>query len=1098
MNLGDNVSDFEADSTAGKLKLHDYLGHHWGVIFALPRDFHAVATTELAELAKRASEFNRRNVRLAVVSGDNVDTHQTWLKDVMAYEPSLKDLPFPIVADETKAIAKQLKILEESNSTGAVLIVGADKKLKLAMLYPSSTGRNIDEVIRVIDSLQLTHTRQLATPSQWKYGGHNCLLHDETSEADAAKLFPHGVKTLDLPSGKPYFRTTVDPRVERVQLPSWFVAEEYDMTLHPNVNPESTFRFEGSQSLTCHISLAHQRRVTLHAKELSMLSSSFQAGDFTTEAVAFDYDLEECTVTITFKESLPVGRGVLKSEFIGTHNNQMAGFYRSGYTDAEKRQKVMVSTQFEALDARRCFPCVDEPQAKAIFKATLVVDAHLTALSNMPEAETTILPGGKKKRVAFLPSPKMSTYLLAFAVGEFDYLSKLTEHGVLVRVFTPPTKSSQGKFALDVACKSLDLYDDFFGVPYPLPKLDMIAIPEFAMGAMENWGLVTYREVEVLIAEGASADQKQRVCTVITHELAHQWFGNLITMAWWDGLWLNEGFASWMQTFAADVVFPEWEIWTSFVVDDQAAALSADALTSSHPIQVPIRRAEEVEEVFDAISYHKGACVVQLIRAYLGPDVFRAGLQLYMQRHAYGNTETVDLWKAWEDASGGKPVLKVMASWTEQMGFPVLSVSKIKSEGSKFSFKVKQSWFLADGSRPAGWETKVWSIPLLASYQSLGSDEVSVVGVDVGLYDSRGEATFEIVTNQEISSKKTWVKLNAGQHVPMRVLYEDQSDIENLAAAVREKALKSEDRAGLLLDAYALAKAGLQSPGQVLILLRAYENEDNMAVWDAIEQVLGGLSTLLRGEDKLNEQFTKFAARLIKKQAERLGWEDKPGEGHLDNLSRSILVRLQCKFAPEDVKAKASELLKAYLATPTDPKALNSNIKTPVLRVALANGTRKDMEDTKNTLEVLDTVAEKKDVYAALGFTPKVEDKEAVLDWCTSGAVKLQDFFYPMASVSGSGKQGAELAFDYMKRHFDRIHNMIKKGSPSLIMAVISYCCSGFASKERAEEIDNFFKANPVPLAARRVAQIVENTKANAAFLNRMKSDGVFQDLIVT
>jgi aminopeptidase N len=212
-----------------------------------------------------------------------------------------------------------------------------------------------------------------------------------------------------------------------------------------------------------------------------------------------------------------------------------------------------------------------------------------------------------------------------------------------------------------------------------------------------------------------------------------------------------------MQTFAADVVFPEWQIWTSFVVDDQAAALSADALTSSHPIQVPIRRAEEVEEVFDAISYHKGACVVQLIRAYLGADVFRSGLQLYMKRHAYSNTETVDLWKAWEDASGGKPVLKVMSTWTEQMGFPVLTVSKIRSEGNKFKFKVKQSWFLADGSRPAGWETKAWAIPILASHESLGSDEISVVSTEVGLYDTREEREFIIETDQEIASKQTWV-----------------------------------------------------------------------------------------------------------------------------------------------------------------------------------------------------------------------------------------------------------------------------------------------------------------------------------------------------
>lgn len=551
-----------------------------------------------------------------------------------------------------------------------------------------------------------------------------------------------------------------------------------------------------------------------------------------------------------------------------------------------------------------------------------------------------------------------------------------------------------------------------------------------------------------------------------------------------------------MQTFAADYCFPEWQVWSSFVVDDQAAALSADALTSSHPIQVPIRRAEEVEEVFDAISYHKGACVVQLIRAYLGADVFRAGLQLYMKRHAYGNTETTDLWKAWEDASDGKPVMKVMASWTEQMGFPVVSVSKIKAEGSKFKFKVKQSWFLADGSKPAGWESKVWSIPLLASYESCGSDEIQVVDMNVGLYDVPDEKEYEIETNQEISSKDCWLKLNAGQHVPIRVLYQDQRDIESLSHGVKSKSLPSEDRAGLLLDAYALCKAGLQSPGQVLVLLKAYENEDNMAVWDAIEQTLNAIGNVLRGEPELHSKFVQFAATLIKKQAERLGWEEKPGEGHLDNLSRSILVRLQCKYAADTCAEKARSMFQAYLEAPSDPKALDSNIKAPVLRVALQKGNKEDMERLKKTLDVLESVAEKKDVYASIGFTPRAEDKIAVLDWCTSGAIKLQDFFYPMASVSGSNPEGAEIAFQYMKKEFQRIHNLIKKGSPSLIMAVISYCSAGFASVERAEEIEQFFKENPVPLAARRVAQIVENTKANAAFLQRMKSDKLFLDIL--
>ena len=306
----------------------------------------------------------------------------------------------------------------------------------------------------------------------------------------------------------------------RVLLPAWFQPNLYDLTLHPTVTDVSNkFRFEGAVDVVANVAEDGHDRVTLHAKELAVLDAKWipdaAPGD-AQDATSISVDAHATTVSFAFKSPLPKGSGKLRINFIGTHNDQMAGFYRSGYNDVSGTRRMMVSTQFEALDARRCFPCVDEPAAKAVFKATLVVDDHLTALSNMPESEITLLPN-KKKRVSFLPSPKMSTYLLAFAVGEFDFVQARTQHGVMVRVFTPPGKASLGTFALDVATKSLDLYDDYFDVPYPLPKLDMIAIPEFAMGAMENWGLVTYREVEVLVAPDASADQKQRVTTVITH-----------------------------------------------------------------------------------------------------------------------------------------------------------------------------------------------------------------------------------------------------------------------------------------------------------------------------------------------------------------------------------------------------------------------------------------------------------------------------------------------------------------------------------------------------------------------------------------------------
>ena len=498
------------------------------------------------------------------------------------------------------------------------------------------------------------------------------------------------------------------------------------MKLSPDLEK---FTYDGDEKVEISIKVA-TKTVVMHAKELSFWSCRCKHAGGESEAVEIQVNIKETTVTFVFSEELKVGDAVLEIVFGGLLNNQMAGFYRSGYDDIHGNRKIMASTQFESLDARRAFPCWDEPARKCVFGVTLVVPSELTAFSNMPELSCNSLPGGKLKELKFMDSPKMSSYLVAFCVGEFDFVQEMTEHGVLVRVYTPPGKGVHGDFALKCACKSLDLYDDFFGVPYPLPKLDMVAIPEFAMGAMENWGLVTYREVDVLIDPvKASSQQRQRVCTVVTHELAHQWFGNLVTMDWWDDLWLNEGFASWTENMAADALFPEWKMWEQYSVDHAAAALRLDALRSSHPIQVPIKHAEEVEEVFDAISYCKGSYVVRMAHAVLGRENFQKGLVAYMKKHQYSNTVTADLWAAWEESSG-MPIGEMMKSWTEQMGYPVLKVVGSSFSGGKATIELEQKWFLSDGSEVKADEAKLWCVPILTATSSGVGDEIHMMRED--------------------------------------------------------------------------------------------------------------------------------------------------------------------------------------------------------------------------------------------------------------------------------------------------------------------------------------------------------------------------------
>ncbi|KAG8140073.1 hypothetical protein E2320_002801 [Naja naja] len=383
--------------------------------------------------------------------------------------------------------------------------------------------------------------------------------------------------------------------------------------------------------------------------------------------------------------------GTLKIDFVGELNDKMKGFYRSKYITSSGDTRFAAVTQFEATDARRAFPCWDEPAIKATFDISLVVpkDRNITDRMPYPDDENLV-------EVKFARTPVMSTYLVAFVVGEYDFVETRTTDGVLIRVYTPVGKAEQGKFALEVAAKTLPFYKDYFNVPYPLPKIDLIAIADFAAGAMENWGLVTYRETALLIdPKNSCSSSRQWVALVVGHELAHQWFGNLVTMEWWTHLWLNEGFASWIEYLCVDHCFPEYDIWTQFVSADYTRAQELDALDNSHPIEVNVGHPSEVDEIFDAISYSKGASVIRMLHDYIGDEDFRKGMHLYLTKFQHKNASTEDLWGSLEDASG-KPIAAVMNTWTKQMGFPLVYIEGEQQEDNKV-LKLVQKKFCASG-----------------------------------------------------------------------------------------------------------------------------------------------------------------------------------------------------------------------------------------------------------------------------------------------------------------------------------------------------------------------------------------------------------------
>ncbi|KAG7368830.1 aminopeptidase [Nitzschia inconspicua] len=868
----------------------------------------------------------------------------------------------------------------------------------------------------------------------------------------------------------------------RVLLPDYVKPERYDLKVTPDL---IAYTFDGlvSIKMTTKDSFSDEEsnKITLHAKELMFRSAKFQTEDG--KIVAADeihVNMKATTVTFIFSDSIPQSSSItLVIDFVGCLNNQMAGFYRSHYTDKNGNDKIVASTQFEALDARRAFPCVDEPAAKATFLLTLVVPADLECMSNMPESKRVTV-NDNKVEVSFLESPKMSSYLLAWCIGEFDYVQAQTASGVLIKVYAPRGKAASCQYALDCGVKALDSFNDFFGVNYPLPKLDMVAIPEFAAGAMENWGLITYRLVDMLIDPAtASNSQKQRVCTVVCHEIAHQWFGNLVTMTWWDDLWLNEGFASWAENYAAHEAFPDYQMWEQFVVDHLSRALKLDGLLSSHPIQVPIHHAEEVEQVFDAISYCKGGSVVRMIKAVLGMENFRKGLGNYMKKYAYGNTETLDLWQAWEEVSG-MPVSEMMASWTEQMGFPLLKVLKEDWQDDKVVLELEQSWFLADGSdTPDDGKDKLWTIPILTC-TSAGTQEDMVL-----MREKTASVTIPL------RSKDDWVKLNAGQEVPMRVQYSEEM-LSRLSKAVRTKEMKSSaDRVGLIIDAYALVKANqMMSPESLIRLLSGYKDEEDCVVWQGLSDVLGGLEMVLSEDEKIFVNYQDFARSLVLPLVEKVGWEAKKDDAHLTSILRGIMVSLLCTFCSDDisVKQEAKRRSEAFLEDPTNVSVLPTDIKVPVFQIFLKSGGEKEYDAVKAYYYKTNDNAERKTVLNSLGSAEDEKLKVATLDWTTSGEIKLQDFFYAIGSVSRSGKKGRVISWKYFQDHHQRLKEMLGNSNPSLMDAVIVMSAGSFCSLEKAEEITKFFKDHPYPKNERKIAQMTENMRANGKFLTILQA----------
>lgn len=827
-----------------------------------------------------------------------------------------------------------------------------------------------------------------------------------------------------------------------------FEPENYKLALNPD---RDAMAFTGAVVIRGRKTGRPSQRLTFHQKGLEITKATVtkdeKGGHKPVEITRINNQDSFDEVRLHAKDMVYPGEYTIVMEFRGEITRPMQGIYPCFFKDGGK-DKQLIATQFESHHAREAFPCIDEPEAKATFDLTLTTPAEEPVISNTPVKEQVVK--GKFQTTTFETTPKMSSYLLAFVYGDMEYKEAKTKDGTVVRCYATPANAGHTGFALDVAVKTLEFYNGYFGIPYPLAKCDFIALPDFASGAMENWGCITFREQALLVdPKNTSLHLKQWVANVVAHELTHQWFGNLVTMRWWTDLWLNESFASWMSWLAVDHLFPEWKVWTQFIVDEQGLAMKLDALEHTHPIEVEVRHPDEIRTIFDAISYEKGASCLLMLHDYLGSEDFRDGLRLYLKRHAYGNTDTVDLWKAWEEVSG-KPVTKFMSAWTQQSGYPIVEA---RISGGKPSLKQERFYLNpAADKKPAA-----WPIPLLPSEK-----------LDFATLDTAEQAIGTEVSGEFL--------LNHNRTSFFRAIY-DAGHLEKLAKAVRAGKLNNLDRLGLLSDSFEAAKAGYGSTVDTLKLLEAYDKEDSSVVWDVISGGIGSIR-LVMNDDDVRSGLKPLVRRLTAAQLKRLGWDEKPGDSHFDRLLRPTILGL-ASFSEEPSVVKEA---KSRFAAMKKPEDIHPDLRGVVYGTVARHGGKAEFDKMVAMHDASTNSEERVTLAGALTGYEKPELIKQALAMITGDKVRLQDVSYWIAYSFGN-RHARRATWDWMVGNWDWLNENI--GTDLSFFRMPIYAGRAFSDESFLPEFKKFFESHMSTAFERPVNQAVETIQWQAAWKKR-------------
>jgi puromycin-sensitive aminopeptidase len=822
------------------------------------------------------------------------------------------------------------------------------------------------------------------------------------------------------------------------RLPRTVLPSKYAVSLSPDLDKAS---FTGSVTISADATQV-ANEIVLNAIELDI-----HAVEVNGSPVPFS--LNEELERLIIDAAVTPGPITLHISFTGTLNDKLRGFYRSTFTDENGAIRTIATTQMQSTDCRRAFPCFDEPDFKATFAIDITCDADLLAVSNGREIRRETQPNGQV-RIWFSETMLMSTYLVAFVVGPLEATEPVMVGSLPLRVIHVPGKSHLTEFGLRVGAFCIEWFENYYGIPYPSDKCDLLALPDFAAGAMENLGCITFREVLLLVDPATSTQIEQElVAAVVAHELAHMWFGDLVTMRWWNGIWLNEAFATFMEVAATDAFAPQWTMWTSFGLD-RSAAFEVDSLHSTRTVEFPVESPADADGMFDVLTYQKGGALLRMLEQYLGPDRFRAGVNHYLKKHSYGNTETGDLWDAIEhvvSTDGGEnvPVRALMDSWIWQAGYPLVSA---RVDGAALVLSQRQ--FTFDNTPNA----TLWVIP---------------VHVRVG-----NEATKVLLNTDELrlplANSSATVVVNAGGPGFYRVEY--STDLLSRITGTTLATLTTLERYNLVDDAWNAVVAGALTTENFIEFARGFENENDLAVWQVLTKALAGLGRLIPRDNMA--PFNTFVSSLVTPAYTRLGESPAPNEDDLVSKLRGLLLST---LAIHGNSVAAQQRCRNILMNhaESDPELVAASTT-----VVAATGNNNDYEWFVDKFTNAPTPQEKVRMLYALAEFDDVELMKRTCRLAFSGDVKSQDAPFLLARCIANKNHG-DIAWAAVQENWTYANDTFPGNTIVRMVSTITT----LNTEALETQVNAFFSEHPIPQATKTLEQALERQKVNVALRSR-------------